>query len=188
MMSTHARIAAIGLVIGSAGPALAQTPAPVENQATFQGSAPAACLLSTPSPVSASNAVVGGLAPGSADISISELVGEDGLSLGATIVLAVPALCNQAHVLDLASLRGGMKSDGPEITGGVFRSTLPYVVQVGWAGATQAYQSDGDALSIPINDAASGVITFTIQIPAGGAPLAAGAYSDGLVLELGVAG
>lgn len=190
MMSRYvvsAGLGALGLVVGTSS-ALAQDTLPLERQATFQGSAPAACLLSTPAATMASNAVVGGLAPGSAEISISELVGDDGLSLGATIVLVLPALCNQAHVLDLTSLRGGMQSDGPAVTAGPFRSSLPYQVQVAWAGVTQSYQTDGDALTIPINDAVSGDITFTIQIPSGGAPLAAGAYSDGLVLELGVAG
>lgn len=190
MMSGHALIAAFSAVglLSTAGGAAAQDPFPVESQATFQGSAPAACLLSTPSATTTDNAVVGGLAPGSADISISQLVGDDGLPVGATIVLVLPALCNQAHVLDLASVRGGMRSDGPEVTTGPFRSTLPYQVQVDWAGGTQSYQSDDDALSVSVDDAAAGVITFTIQIPAGGAPLAAGAYSDELVLELGVAG
>lgn len=184
-------LVALGALIGIAagGPALAQT---VEDsatiQATFRGAAEPACRLNTPTAPTARNIQVAALAPGSADISISQLVGDDGAPLGATVVLVVPAVCNQAHTLNLSSLNGGLLGDGPALTGGPFRSRLPYSVTVAWAGGQQSFVTQDDALSFAIGDAATGSVTVTIEIPPGGAPLAAGAYSDEIVLELGAAG
>ncbi|MGZ9101067.1 MAG: hypothetical protein ACXW3O_15320 [Brevundimonas sp.] len=157
-------------------------------QATFRGDAAPACRLNTPTASTTENAQISGLAPGSADISISQLVGNDGAPLGATVVLVLPAVCNQAHTLNLSSLHGGLLGDGPELTGGPFRSRLPYSVTVAWAGGQQSFLTQNDSLSFAVGDAALGSITVTIQIPPGGAPLAAGAYSDEIVLELGAAG
>lgn len=156
-------------------------------QTTFRGQADPGCRLSTPAAPTAENAQVGALGPGSADIAISQLVGDDGQPLGATIVLVLPAVCNQAHTLNLSSLNGGLLGDGP-VTTGPFRSNLPYSVTVAWAGDQQSFQTEDDTLSFPVGDAAVGSVTVTIQIPSGGAPLAAGAYSDELILELGAAG
>lgn len=176
-----------GLAAG--GPAMAQTvDGSATIQATFRGGAEPACRLNTPTAPTAQNVQIGGLAPGSADISISQLVGDDGAPLAATVVLVVPAVCNQAHTLNLSSLNGGLLGDGPELTGGPFRSRLPYSVTVAWAGGQQSFVTQDDALSFAVGDAAVGSVTVTIEIPPGGAPLAAGAYSDEIVLELGAAG
>lgn len=158
------------------------------RQATFQGSAPAGCRMSAASAPTSNNAQVTALSAGSADIAIAQLVGDDGTAQAATIVLTLPAVCNQAHTLTLDSLRGALASDGPELTGGPFRNRLPYSVTVSWAGGLQSYSSQDDTLTLSVPNAATGLVTITIQIPSGGAPLAAGAYSDQLVLELGAAG
>ncbi|RYF93606.1 MAG: hypothetical protein EON95_08320 [Caulobacteraceae bacterium] len=173
-----------------AGPAFAQTQEETTGtiQAVFRGDVLAACRMSTPLAPTADNAQVGALAPGSADIAINQLVGDDGAPIGATIVLVLPATCNQAHTLNLSSLNGGLKGDGPALPGGAFRSQAPYTVTVAWAGESQTFQTQDESLSFALGSAATGPVTVTIQIPAGGAPLAAGTYSDELVLELGVAG
>lgn len=175
--------------VGSGGAAAAQsTDGSAQVQATFRGLAAPGCRLSTPIASTAQNVDVGALAPGSADIAISQLVGDDGSSLGATVVLVLPAICNQAHTLTLASLNGGLLGDGPALTSGPFRSNLPYSVSVNWAGDVRSFVTDSESLAMPVGDAATGSVTVTIQIPPGGAPLAAGVYSDELVLELGAAG
>lgn len=178
------------IILGAAalaGPALAQQDTTATIQTVFRGDVAAACRMSTPLAPTADNAQVGALAPGSADIAISQLVGDDGAPIGATIVLVLPATCNQAHTLNLSSLNGGLKSSGPVVTG-AFRSQAPYTVTVAWAGESQTFQTQNESLAFNLANAATGPVTVTIQIPAGGAPLAAGTYSDELVLELGVAG
>jgi len=183
---------ALGLLAGTsavAGAAAAQTPESTATiQATFRGGVDPACRMNIPTSPTADNAQIGATGPGSADIAITQLAGDDGASLGATIVLILPALCNQAHTLSLASQNGGLQGDGPPITGGPFRSNLPYSVTVDWADTAQTYGTGDEALSVSVGDAAVGSVTVTIQIPPGGAPLAAGVYSDELILELGAAG
>ena len=158
------------------------------SQISFRGDVAAGCLLATPAAPSGDNVIVGSLGPGTADIAISQLVDEDGAPLGATVILTLPAICNQAHSLNLLSLNGGLAGDGPEATGGPFRSNLPYQVTVSWGGVQQVFESTDGLLNVEFGQALAGPITITIQIPAGGAPLVAGAYADELVLELGVAG
>lgn len=176
-------------VMAAAGPAAAQSePTQASIQAMFRGAAPAGCRLSTPNAPTTDNAQVAALAPGSADIAINQLVDAAGAPIGATIVLVLPAVCNQAHTLNLSSLHGGLLGDGGAAAGGPFRSELPYTVTVAWAGNQQSFLTTDGAMAFALGEASTGVVTVTIQIPAGGAPLVAGAYSDELVLELGVAG
>lgn len=157
-------------------------------QTTFRGAVAAGCRVSTATTTTASNASVSALSPGSADIAISQLVDDDGTVVGSTVVLSLPAVCNQAHTLNLESLRGGLQGNGPPLAGGPFRTLVPYTVTVDWAGGSQLFATGDESLSLSIGDAATGPVTVTIQIPAGGAPLASGTYSDELVLELGAAG
>ena len=154
----------------------------------FAPSATRGCrAVSTPTSPASDNAQISGLTPGTADIAIEQLVDANGLPLAATIVLVLPATCNGAHTLNLTSANGGLLGDGPVLSG-PFRSSLPYSITVDWAGGRQAFQTLNLNFSFDIGDAATGPVTVTINIPSGGAPLAAGAYSDELVLELGVAG
>jgi hypothetical protein len=158
------------------------------TQATFRGAAPAGCRMSAPTAPTLQNAQVGALAPGSAEIAIDQMVGNDAVPLGATVVLVVPAVCNQAHTLTLSSLNRGMLSDSGQPAGGPFRSLLAYSVTVDWAGRQQVLETSDQDLTLNRGDAAVGFVTVTIRIPDGGAPLTAGAYTDEIVLELGATG
>ncbi len=174
--------------VGLAGGAAAQTVSPAAQQLSFTGDAPPGCLMQTPSSPTSDNASVTAASPGSADIVIGQLVGEDAVPVGATVILSLPAACNQAHTLSLASLNGGLANEDGAPGAGGFRSLVPYSVALNWGGAGQTYESGDPALEVPLGDAASGAVTVTIQIPAGGQPLTAGTYSDQLVLELAAAG
>ncbi len=190
-MHRHTRFLAgltIGLLACWTDVAAAQTTeltTPV--QASFHGTAPAGCRISTGSAPTSENVQIGALSAGSAAIAINQMVDEGAAPLGATVVLVLPAVCNQAHTLNLSSLNGGLLGDGPAGVG-AFRSLLPYSVTVAWAGGEQLLLTSDQTLSVVFGDAAAGVVTVTIQIPQGGAPLVAGAYTDEIVLELGAAG
>lgn len=179
-------------LVAAAGSVSAQSvpinDAAMTNDVTLRGAVAAGCLLDTPTSPSSSNAQIGALGPGTADIAINQLVDESGASIGALVILVLPATCNQAHTLNLLSLNGGLRGEAPEPVSGPFRSSLPYQVTVSWGESLQVFQSLDQALEVAFGQALSGVITLTIQIPSGGAPLTAGAYADELVLELGVAG
>ncbi|MCC7267268.1 MAG: hypothetical protein IT546_07995 [Caulobacteraceae bacterium] len=190
MMTRAARtLAIVAALATAASTAAAQDVLPSSTiQATFRGVAPAGCRLDAPTAPSTSNATVGGLAPGSAEIAFNPLVGDDSAPLGASVRLVLPAICNQAHTLSLTSVNGGLKNAAGPPPSGPFRAVLPYNVVVTWAGEDQSFASGQGATLMNIGDAVSDVVTVTIQLPAGGAPLTAGTYSDELVLELGVAG
>lgn len=177
---------ALGL---AAAPALAQdTTAPGAIQATFQGAADAGCRMDTPLADSVQNAALQNATPSSADIAITRMVDDDGAVIGSTIVLMLPVICNQAHRISLSSARGGLSTDIAAPAGGPFRSSVPYAVRLDWAGVSQTFDSDSGDAVFPVGDAARGELGVTIEIPAGGAPLTAGAYSDELVLQLSAAG
>lgn len=127
-------------------------------------------------------------APGAAEISISRLAGDDGSVVGANMALNIPVLCNQAHTLSVESRRGGLSLSQVPLEAGAFRTSVPYRVQVSWAGADDDFSSDGSSAFLSIGDAGQGLLNVVIDIPAGGVPLVAGSYSDELVLVLSVAG
>lgn len=183
---THIMVGAALLALAAAGSAQAQT---IPNrQIAFNGEAAPGCIMQSPTSPSADNASVTSPSPGAADIVIGRLVGDDGVSVGATVILTLPAACNQAHRLSLASLNGGLANVDGTPVGGPFRSLLPYTVAVNWGSGAQTYDSGTPGVTLSSGDAAAGSVTVIIEIPAGGAPLVAGAYSDQLVLELAAAG
>lgn len=188
MLIQSSVLAVAALVLWSGVSAAQVVETPVAVQATFRGTAHPGCRLSSPNAPTSDNAQVSALAPGSADIAINQLVDENATPVGATIVLLVPAVCNQAHTLKLSSLNRGLLGDTPQPATGPFRSLVPYSVTVNWAGGQQILQTSDQTMSVALGDAATGVVTVTIEIPEGGAPLTAGAYKDELVLELGAAG
>lgn len=193
-MSRILHIAAVSLSIPLVSgaltpPSMAQSmDGPQSTQAAFQGVAPGACVTGAPVTASADNVVVSGAAPGVADITITDLVDEDGALRAATVTLLVPALCNQAHTLGLSSANGGLASESSEAIAPPFRAVAPYQVTVSWNGQQQIFATEDNSLSMPVDAAATGAIGLTIEIPPGGAPLVAGAYSDQLVVNLGVTG
>lgn len=179
-------VVTLSLMAVAAQAQVATTP---QVQMAFNGQVDAGCVTASPSASAAQNATAKGLVTGSANVMITRLVGEDGVPLGAQIVLTMPSTCNQAHTLNLNSLNGGLSnSSGAGAEGGPFRALLPYTVVVDWAGQSRTFDSSVGSLTQPVSDAATGPVTVTIQIPSGGAPMVAGSYSDQLVLELGVAG
>lgn len=180
-------LTATALLALTAGAAQAQSTAPA-RQLAFNGEAAAGCLMQTPQAPTSDNASVTSSGPGSADIVIGQLVGDDGISVGATVILTLPAACNQAHILRLVSVNGGLINVDGTPAGGPFRSVLPYAVAISWGSGSDTYQSGDPATTISNGDAATGTVTVTIEIPAGGAPLVAGSYSDQLILELAAAG
>lgn len=180
-------LTATALLALMAGSVQAQS-VPVNQQLAFNGEAPVGCLMLTPQSPSSDNASVTSAAPGAADIVIGQLVGDDGVSVGATIILTVPAACNQAHTVSLDSVNGGLLNVDGTPASGSFRSVLPYSVAVSWGSGSETYESGDPAVTISNGEATTGSVTVTIQIPAGGAPLVAGSYSDQLILELAAAG
>lgn len=176
------------LVASVPATASAQEVVTQSNQLSYSGQIQPGCIMAAATSPSAQNASMSSPTPGSAEVVVTQLVGDDGVPLGAQITLSMESACNQAHTLRVGSQNGALTTPASTGATGPFRDTLPYAVVVNWASADQSFNSGDGLQAQPVNDAARGPITVIIQIPAGGAPMVAGSYSDQLVLELGVAG
>lgn len=183
-------ILSFAAVIFAAGAANAVEPAAGtgEQSARFEGHVNGACRMGAPTAVSTDNVTVGALSTGSAEFTIDQLVGPDGIPLAAQVVVNIPAICTQAHVLSVSSLNDGLSTPQPVAPGSPFRNVLDYSVNVLWAGQSNDFTASGSDLAAPIPDAAQGDVTVTISLPGGGDPAVAGIYSDEIILQLGVAG
>lgn len=179
--------AVAGAACALAGAASGQTPTTQQEQMPFAGDVLPGCTMAAPVISGATNTTSSNVAAGTADLTVTRLVGDDGVPVGAQVVLTLESACNQSHTLSLDSVRGGM-TNGETAPNGQFRTVLPYSVTLSWAGVTQTFSSADPALAAAIGSAARGPLTVSITIPSGGTPLVAGAYSDQLVLELGAAG
>jgi hypothetical protein len=178
------------LVALAATPALGQEAPAARASLDMVGTAPGACLISGAARGTGTNAVMGVAAARQADIRIIELVDPNtSLARAASISVSLPIICNVGHRVLLRTQNGGLvrsnRAGGAAAAQG-FREAVPYGMTASWAGATVTGQSaSGFDLIAP--EAAAGDLAIDIEIPAGGAPLVAGAYSDQLVIELRVA-
>ncbi len=138
MMNRLHILAATAVLILAAGSARAQSVGPASQQFSFNGVAVPGCVMQPASSPSSNNASVTSSAPGAADIVIGQLVGDDAVSVGATVILTLPAACNQAHTISLGSINGGLINLDGTPTGGPFRDVLPYTVAINWGVGSQA--------------------------------------------------
>ena len=189
------RKALILAVLLSAAPAasLAQTLDVGHSQLEMTGTAPSACVISAPTSVSGINATMAVTSAQSAQVTITQLVDQTTAEpLAASIVLSLPIICNTAHTVTVTTANGGLarvsgNQRNSNVTNG-FREFLPYQVDAVWAGRSVTGDSQTQPpVSIVVPNGAAGDLSLTVAVPAGGAPLIAGAYADSLVIQLQVA-
>jgi hypothetical protein len=106
--------------------------------------------------------------------------------------VAVPIICNTAHHVIVRTANGGLRRDGSVTVSPIsingFREFLPYQITANWSGQDITSSSlTPNPVDISTSDGAAGQLSLTIDVPAGGDPLVAGAYSDSVVIELQVA-
>jgi hypothetical protein len=182
-------IRAVLTLLTAAVPALAAAqvvdPA-VRPRLDLIGDAPSACMLQAPTAGPGANAALERVGPLSGQVRITRLVDPNTLEpQAASIDLAFPLICNSAHRLIVRTARGGLVLDTPAPPATGFRDRLSYTVEAEWAGARAEGSSDSRTpVDIAVSDGAAGVVSVSIRIPGGGAPLVAGAYSDSVVVEL----
>lgn len=186
----RARLLFAAFLSALATPALAQDGAVGRASLDMVGYAPSACLISGAPRGTGANAVLDAVGARQADIRIVELVDPTtGQARAASISLALPVICNVNHQVIVRTQNGGLarddRSGGGQAAPG-FREAVPYGVTARWAGVVAGGQS-GAPFELIAPGAAAGDLAIDIDIPAGGVPLVAGAYSDQLVVELRVA-
>jgi hypothetical protein len=180
------------LLAGLAMPAVAfaQTTQVGQGRLDLTGTAPSACVISAPTSTSGANMSFALTGPQAAQINITQMVDQTTAQpVAASINLSLPIICNSAHTLTVTTANGGMSRIGGAGAGALtngFREFVPYQVNAVWAG--QSVNANSQTSSTPVNisvpDGAAGQLSLSIVIPAGGAPLVAGNYTDSLVIEL----
>jgi hypothetical protein len=177
---------------GYATPTLAQSTdvagvsASADSQVRVGGSAPSVCRISAPSTLSATNAVFSNNANNGGQISVQQLTDPlTGVARASQISLSFDAVCNVSHAMIVRSRSGGLTRDAG-IVAGSFSSRVDYRVDARWAGlsASQTFNGTPGTLAIPVEDGAIGALELDFSTSGGGAPLAAGRYSDAVVVEL----
>jgi hypothetical protein len=159
-----------------------------QGRTQFIGTAPLACLLSTPvgNQISGATLTTTGASAQLTFSSDTLIDPQTAVARPFTMSLAVPVLCNAAHSVIIRSLRGGMapQSGTTQVNG--FSSRIDLDVSASWAGTNVQGSTNGNPLSLSINvlDAASGNVEVTLRGVGGTNPLVAGRYSDGIVIDL----
>ncbi|HEY5712499.1 MAG TPA: hypothetical protein VIT38_11445 [Allosphingosinicella sp.] len=184
MMIRHLIAAAL---LGAPALAAAQTTVdPSRGRLEILGTAPSACLIRTPAAASGSNATFQPTGGSTGEIRISRMVdATTAQSLGASIDLVIPVICNSPHRVVVRSSNGGLRRIGRPVAPGRFRDLLPYEVNTVWGDSQQALSSEaGTPVLIVASTARAGQLSLSLHVAAGGQPLVAGIYGDQIVLEL----
>jgi hypothetical protein len=189
---THVFMAVGAVSMGYVTPIWAQSSeagavsASADSQVRVGGSAPPVCRIASPSTLSASNAVFTNNANNGGQISIQQFVDPlTGNARASQISLSFDAVCNVSHAMIVRSRSGGLTRDEGNVSGS-FASRVDYRVNARWAGlsASQNFVGGSNALVIPVSDGAIGALELDFFTSGSEAPLAAGRYSDAVVVEL----
>lgn len=154
------------------------------------GEVPSACSITGAAvQLSSSNATFtpSGLSASKVELTSLVDVGTNaGVSRGASVQFEIPATCTVTHRLLITSGNGGLalNDNGALPPSNGFRSVLPYTITADWGGKNVSGLTSGTGLSTTIEDAATGAVIVQINIPSGGDPLVAGAYSDAVRIDL----
>jgi hypothetical protein len=174
-----------GLLL-AAVPAGAQVVDTASQRIELAGDAPPACVLSEPVASAAVNAVYAGGSASTGQVSISQLVDPTtALPRESAIVLTFPAACNASHTISVRSGNGGLLRAGGQpvgATAGGFGEFLTYDLGVDWAGGTAVQSSNAGALDIVNPRPNAGSLVLRVNTPSSEVPLAAGQYSDSIVV------
>jgi hypothetical protein len=154
----------------------------------FVGTAPLACLLSTPvgNQIAGATLTTSGASAQLTFAADTLINPQTAIARPFTMSLTVPVLCNAAHSVTIRSSRGGMAlPSGAAPTNG-FANRIDLDVSANWARTNVQATTDGNPLSLSINalDAASGNVEVTLRGIGGTNPLVAGRYSDEITIDL----
>lgn len=148
-----------------------------------------ACVARAPSATAGINATYDPVGDNGGEVRIVQLVSSaDAEPLPASITLTLPVVCNASHRVELRSLNGGLLRDSgnpqsrQSSTG--FGDFVPYQLGFGWAGQQRNSSSEeARSMVFAVPRGAAGDATFSFALTGGGGPLAAGRYSDSIIIE-----
>lgn len=184
------------LLLGAALLAVPAVPAsaqdaigPVSDTETIRvlAAAQPACVVGAANGRGGSNAAFTADGNGGGSVIISQLVDPQTAQPRAShIEIALPAICNAAHRLIIASGSGGLLREGgranARASNSEFGDLLPYSITYDWGGAQATTSSERGFQSIP-HGAAQGELLLQIDTSASSDLLNAGRYTDTIVIR-----
>lgn len=125
---------------------------------------------------------------GNVSVSFDNFVdAQTSLARSLDLEVTLGAMCNSSHLVSVASLNGGMKSQNSEGNNSTFVSRRDYQTSIEWAGLQIGFTTDGQTgnkAKLEIDKARKDFLRIKINAPAGTLPLVAGQYSDILQINI----
>jgi hypothetical protein len=184
------RVFILGLASGAILPSLAgATEQEVELTATVSGY----CSFGTPTIDPTFNVTPGATSPTVSNASISVPTGAGGVMADWGFTLTMNGTCNKTSLLQLASVKGGLKDPGhttPAPLGFVNRFDYHATVSAPGIGPVDLPETSGTPISSPPPPPglSAGLFSKTISLTVSGDPdpgiVMAGSYSDALIISL----
>lgn len=169
-----------------AAPAGAQELSRSSQRLELLGDAQAGCVASSARVGRQVNATFqdGGAAGGTVVIPV--LVDpQTATTLGSSIELSLPVVCNTSHAISVRSFNGGLTRDGAGArSSGGFAERQDYAVDVTWQNQTVRIDGATRTAAFAWPQPAKGDVSVAIAVPRGTTPLVAGAYRDAVVVEI----
>lgn len=179
------------VLVVAAVPALAQSTDTARQRLELAAVAPSVCVIRPPAAVTGVNASYQTTGASTGEVRIAEMADpQTAQPRAAAITIALPVICNSAHVLTARSSNGGLQRTGSNERNqpGGFTEFLPYSLNMVWAGQDVTRASDaGSPLTIAADNGGAGNVAIGFSVPAGGTPLIAGTYADSIIVEFRVA-
>jgi len=178
----------------STTPALAQ--ATDSDTVTLSGTQAQTCTLGTFSAGVVSGALAGGDFAGSTLTLTGAMSSSTAIRSAGSITLNATAMCNYGHFVSVRQTSGGLINASDVVpTQGTFVRQQGYDAVVSWASQSVT-ASSADVTTAPvvapitsanqsIGGAASGTLSLTLSVVASTSPVAAAAYTDSVVVQIG---
>lgn len=152
-----------------------------------QGDAPAGCVANSARAGKQIGTIYQDNGPTGGVVTIPQLVDESTATARASsIELAVPVVCNTAHLITVRSYNGVLVREGAggaNSTGG-FSESQAYNVGLQWQDLTTQIGGTNSNGAIAYGQPAKGDLIIDIAVPRGTQPLVAGTYTDAVVVEI----
>ncbi len=182
-------IAAFGASL--ALPAFAQQ-LPGNQVLEFAGRAAPSCIIQPGVTGTGTNANFVSTNPSRGEVRIAQLVNpETSTPLAMTMQIALPVICNSAHIVTVRSENGGLARNGNRrnlVRNGGFVEFLPYRMSTAWLGTNASAMSNAQTgLRVTTSNGGAGALSINLSIAAQNTPMIAGRYEDSVIIEVSAA-
>ncbi len=158
----------------------------------FAGRAAPACIIQSGATGTGSNARFVSTNPSRGEVRITQLVNpQTSTPLDMSMQIALPVICNSAHIVTVRSTNGGLARNGNRrnpVRNGGFIEFLPYRMSTAWLGiSASAMSNEQSGLRVTTGNGGAGALSINLSIAAQNTPMIAGRYEDSVVIEVSAA-